>query len=364
MSRVTSEARFDLPDAEKHILALSEIVKFHDAEVTLVDGRYHAKMSFGEARWWAQNDVVTLHAEAPDLASLNGIKMELTSNLSVLSKRELGAKWSGEVREPTLIPTFRLLTVLSKSALTPHMTRIVFSGENLLRFAKNSNLHMRLAFPRSREIAPHWPMVDADGRLVWPEGAQRPILRKYTIRHIDAVAGTVAVDFVLHDDAGPGARFAADARAGDIVGMIGPGGLTAGSADWYLLAGDETALPAIARILETRSDTARGVAVIEVADASEEQTIDNKSGIELRWLHRNGAAPGTTTLLTDAVRAVPFPTGDASVFAWAGCEFESFKSIRSYLRTARGLKKDEYLVVSYWRRGTTIDEMEQALREE
>lgn len=162
--------------------------------------------------------------------------------------------------------------------------------------------------------------------------------------------GTIDVDFVLHEDAGPGSEFAARARPGDVVGMGGPGGSCAPlDRDWYLLAGDETALPAIARILEALPSSARGVALIEVADAAEEQQIDTKTQIEISWLHRSGAAAGSTDLLSTAVRSVPVPTDGSSMFAWAGCEFEEFKLIRSYIRKERGLSKDDSLIVSYWR---------------
>ena len=231
------------------------------------------------------------------------------------------------------------------------MRRITFSGDNLARFAEGTNLHMRLAFPKDGSGALAMPMVDDRGRIVWPEGGQMPDLRKYTVRWVDLASATVAVDFVLHEDAGPGSRFALGAKRGDVIGMIGPGGLTVRPADWYLLAGDETALPAIGRILEGLPASARGVALIEVADPAEEQRIETAAGIDLRWLHRNGSPPGTTSLLVDAVRAVTFPTDGSSVFAWAAGEFNAFKEIRSYLRRDLGLTADEHLVVSYWRRG-------------
>jgi NADPH-dependent ferric siderophore reductase len=127
------------------------------------------------------------------------------------------------------------------------------------------------------------------------------------------------------------------------------------AADWHLLAGDETALPAIARVLESLPPLSRGVALIEVADGAEEQDLAVPEGFELRWLHRNGAAPGTTTLLADAVRSVPVPADAGTVFVWAGCEFAAFKTIRAYVRKELKLAKEQHLVTSYWRRGVSED---------
>src|SRR5690606_8894208 len=129
---------------------------------------------------------------------------------------------------------------------------------------------------------------------IWPSDDKRPKVRTYTIRRIDAAAGTFDADFVLHGDHSVGSRWAINAKPGDIVGVRGPTGRPVPEADWYLLVGDETALPAIARTLETLPAAARGVALIEVADEGERQAIEHQTGIEVRWLHRNGAEPGTT----------------------------------------------------------------------
>lgn len=125
------------------------------------------------------------------------------------------------------------------------------------------------------------------------------------------------------------------------------------------LTGDDTlTMPAIGRILEGLPAKARGIVLIEVADASEEQPLETAAAIEIRWLHRQGAAPGTTTLLADAVRAVAFPDDGSRVFAWAAGEFDAFRAIRSHLRHERGLKPGEHLVVSYWRRGKEGEDAE------
>jgi NADPH-dependent ferric siderophore reductase len=240
------------------------------------------------------------------------------------------------------------MRVLRIADVTPHMRRITLAGENLQRFA-SGGLHVRLLFPKE-SAAPGWPVTGEDGRPSWP--GERPDIRVYTIRRIDVEAGEVDIDFVLHEgDAMPGAGFAARAKAGDVVGMTGPGGGSVGDADWYLLAGDETALPAISRILEQLPPEKTAIVRIEVADRFEEQPLRSAAHTDIRWLHRDGAEPGCTTLLADAVRAVRWPDAGERVFAWAGCEHASFRAIRSYLREERGLTRPEHLVVAYWRRG-------------
>lgn len=358
MTMLVSEATIELDDAPRRVAALCELLARQDVAISEEGGAHVGRFASGTVRIVADGERVGVRIEAFDLTAMNGIKLECGSNLSYLCGRELDIVWSGDLGGLTRPPKLCVLTVLSVETLTPHMRRIVFSGDNLARFADETNLHVRLALPKEGAGDVAMPMVDGRGRMVWPEGGRMPDLRKYTVRRIDLAAATVSVDFAIHAEAGPGSRFGETAKPGDVIGMIGPGGRGALPADWYLLAGDETALPAIGRILEGLPASTRGVALIEVADPSEEQRIETAAGIELRWLHRNGAAPGTTTLLADAVRAVEVPRDGTSVFAWAAGEFDAFKAIRSHLRRDRGLRQEQHLVVSYWRRGRTEDELE------
>jgi NADPH-dependent ferric siderophore reductase len=137
--------------------------------------------------------------------------------------------------------------------------------------------------------------------------------------------------------------------------MTGPGGGGAAGADWYLLAGDETALPAIGRMLEGLPASAHAVVRIEIADAGEEQPLVSPASLDIAWLHRGAAEAGTTTLLEDAVRAAAFPSDGRRVFAWAGCEHKAFRAIRKFLRAECGLSRDQHLVAAYWRRGFDAD---------
>ena len=213
------------------------------------------------------------------------------------------------------------------------------------------SLHRHHASPQTFDLNDEGDVKAVE--IEWEEPDLRPLMRKYTVRSLDLAAGTLDIDFVLHEDAGPGSDFAARAVAGDLVGVVGPGGGGLAAADWYLFAGDETALPAIARMLEALPAEARGHAFLEVADAAEVQPLAAPPGIAVAWLLRDGKAAGTTTLLIDAVRATAFPAEGERVYLWAGCEFEAFRAIRAFARQEKRLSNSQHLVVSYWRRGTT-----------
>src|SRR6516162_11123151 len=166
----------------------------------------------------------------------------------------------------------RLLQVREVCHLTPKMVRIVVGGEALAGFISAAHDdHMKLFFPQPGQDKPILPTPSPNGP-VYPEGAQRPAARDYTPRRYDVAANTLEIEFVLHGD-GPATTWAARARPGDFLGVGGPRGsfIVPDDFDWYLLAGDETALPAIGRRLEELPAGTRVIAVVEVANAREQQ---------------------------------------------------------------------------------------------
>lgn len=306
---------------------------------------------FGSASLEACERCLKVFAESRDDASLAYVKLAIAEHLLHFASAESPRiVWQGDGAAGQPLPYFREMRVVRAVSVTPRMRRLTLSGNDLGRFA-SGGLHVRLLLPKAG-AAPAWPVTGEDGRPAWPQGELRPDVRIYTIRRLDADKGEVDIDFVLHEgDHMPGARFAACASAGDVVGMTGPGGGNVGEADWYLLAGDETALPAIGRIVESLPAHAQAVVRIEVADRDEEQHLASAAALDIQWLHRNGVEPGKSTLLEDAVRQVRWPGDERRVFAWAGCEHKSFRAIRAYLRKDRELAREQHLAVAYWRFG-------------
>ncbi len=248
------------------------------------------------------------------------------------------------------------IRVVSTHRVTPHMLRVTFAGKNLEAFATNENLHVKLFIPPAGAPRKNWLSVRPDGKSDLHADDRERIVRRYTIRRIDASAGALDIDFVLHEDGGPGSNWAAQAQEGDLLGMIGPGGRGLATADWYLIAADETALPAVGRMLDTLPADAKGHILVEIADKAEEQPLNAPRGMSLRWLHRNGAPAGTTALLYEAVKAAPWAEGGGKIFAWVGAEFSAAQEIRRHLEKDRRLHKSEQLVVAYWRRDAALTE--------
>jgi NADPH-dependent ferric siderophore reductase len=243
-----------------------------------------------------------------------------------------------------------VLTVAAVTQVTPSVRRVLLSGTEAAVATAGPTVNVLV--PRVGDPAPRWPHVARDGRIVWPDGAHGVSLRSYTARRQDPTAGEVEMDFVLHGD-GPAAAWAAAAEPGARLGVAGSGALGDRPAGWLLLAGDETALPAISRILAEARPTTRGVALLEVAGPDEEQPLSAPAGVEVRWLHRGGTPPGESTLLTDDVAALDRPADD-DVFAWVAAESAAVRAIRADLRGRWGLGRAQHHAIGYWRRGRAM----------
>lgn len=260
-------------------------------------------------------------------------------------------------REVPEIKTY-LAAVVRVSPLTPKMLRLTVGGEGLRGFdaGRRAEERIKLFFPPEGEEVPVLPEIGPGG-LRYPEGAPLPHARNYTVRRFDPAALELDIDFVIHGD-GRASEWARRAVPGAVLGIAGPSGgsLPSEAADVHLLAGDETALPAISSILLWLPRGARAHVIAEVADASERQTLAAAPGAEVsvEWVHRGPGAWVTPTPLERAVRAYPWPEG--VVHGWVAGEAAAVRDIRRYLRDERQLGRPELHASGYWRHGKTVDE--------
>jgi NADPH-dependent ferric siderophore reductase len=239
-------------------------------------------------------------------------------------------------------PEPRELDVIGKQIVTPNMLRVTLGGAGLEGFPKDqTSAYIKLRLPDA-----------ASGR---------DVVRTYTVRTHHAE--TIDVDFALHEECGPATAWAMNAQAGDtiMVGGPGPRKLVHDNADWYLLVGDMTALPAISGNLELLPDTARGTAVIEVMDEADIQDLKKPQHLAIKWVinPRPGHDSG---LLVERIRSLPWQGGNPSV--WAACEFSSMRRLREYFRDERGLDSSNLYISSYWKAGSNEDNHKIAKRED
>jgi len=226
--------------------------------------------------------------------------------------------------------------VAGSRQLTPHMQRLELTAAELDGFSYAPGQDVML-------------LVAADGN--------RPVRRRYTIRHLDRAQRQVTLDVVLHGE-GPGERWVRAAKPGDRIEGIGPRGkiTTSPAADWHLFIGDESALPAIGSALEALPPNARGIAYLEAQDSFD---LIAPPGVELIWIDR--AEPGTSPhLLADAVLAGDWRPGRVDAFAHG--ERESIKAVRAALKR-RDLGGGGLSISGYWAYGRVEDQFQAEKRE-
>jgi NADPH-dependent ferric siderophore reductase len=244
------------------------------------------------------------------------------------------------------------LEVRRTERLTPHMIRVVAGGEELAAFPETpyTDRYVKILFPRPDVRYPD--PFDMDAIRAELPREQWPAMRTYTVRALDHVAGELTIDFVHHGDVGLAGPWAAAARPGDVLRLAGPGGAYApdAAADWHLMVGDESALPAIGAACERVPEGVPVVAVVEVADAAEQQELRCSGDLRTTWLHRRAGRPDQ---LLDAVRGLEFPPGQVHAFVHGEAGF--VRGVRRHLVDDRGVPRAMLSVSGYWRRGVDED---------
>ncbi|WBP90511.1 siderophore-interacting protein [Kitasatospora cathayae] len=265
----------------------------------------------------------------------------------------------------TLPVTF--VEVMAVDRITPRTARVTFEAEDLAdTVGTTPDQQLKLCFPRPGQRGPALPAQQDDpmgwyqAYLAVPE-AERPLLRSFTLRRRHPGTRRIEVDFVLHGDTGPAAAWALRAAPGDRLGLVGPSALyappvpfaeAAAAADRVLLAGDESALPALATLVEALPEGVRAHAWIEVADRAERQELCSRAELEVRWLYRDGAAPGA--LLAGAFRDGVLPGGRP--FVWLAGEAGAVRAVRRCLVEQHGVAKSDIDFTGYWRHRLTQDD--------
>jgi len=236
--------------------------------------------------------------------------------------------------------------------VTPAMVRVTATGEQLAEFASNgTDQHIILYFYEPGAQLPEPLTLDSARRAF---STAWPTMRTYTIRRVDPARHEIDIDFVCHEG-GFASGWAEKTQPGERLIFAGPSRAYQldPAVDCHLLAGDETALPAISAILEQLPANARAQVFLEVADAGERQPLNSAAQVELTWLHRDGVPAGRSDLLIRAVRDAPFPAGN--VHAWVGAEAATVRDLRKYLREDRGLRRSQASTSVYWRYGESED---------
>lgn len=256
--------------------------------------------------------------------------------------------------------------VVRTTPVTPLLRRITFGGPELAGVTSAGlDQRIKLFFPLAGQREPVVPAGEnwyAEFRAL-PEDV-RPVIRTYTIREFRPAQRELDVDIVLHrGDTGPGTTWAGAAAAGDRVAILAPdarhdtitGYEFKPPADtaWSLVAGDETALPAITSIVESLPAGSRALVYVEVDSLAELTPMTTAADVSLTWLSRAGRRAGRAGLLRAAIDRTAFPAG--TPYAWLAGESSTVTDLRRHLVDERGVDRERVYFSGYWLLGSAIE---------
>jgi NADPH-dependent ferric siderophore reductase len=267
------------------------------------------------------------------------------------------------------VPIPVTVTVVRKQWLTPHLVRVVGTVSD--GFSPNgfTDAYVKLIFPVPGVDYPEPFDLDAVRATLGPQS--QPVLRTYTVRSFDPQRREISIDFVVHGDDGIAGPWARSVEPGAVFWLNGPGGAFAPdpAADWYLFAGDESALPAIAAALEALPAGAPAVVFVEVGGTEDEIALDSAADLRLHWVHRGVSSDritddlaGAHSPLVAAVRAAEWLPGQVHAFVHGEAE-AVMRQLRPYLRKERDVAPKWLSISGYWRRGRTEEGFREWKRE-
>lgn len=250
--------------------------------------------------------------------------------------------------------------VVRREQLTPSLVRVVLGGAGLAGFraTTDTDAYVNLAFaPPGAAYGPVFDPTEVKETLArdwWPAR------RRYTVRRWDGAAGELTLDFVVHGDRGAAGPWALHAEVGDVLVLEGPssGYRPDPSADWHLMIGDESALPAIAASLEVLEPGATAVVRLVCDGPDHELPLPSPADVDLAWVHRTADDP---TPLPAAVEALDLPRG--RVHAFVHGEADEVRAIRRHLLAERGMERKDMSCSPYWRRTMTDEAWREVKRD-
>lgn len=269
-----------------------------------------------------------------------------------------------------------LTPVLEATSLSSRWRRIVIDASaahpllisHFERQIENGFLgafHLWFYFPVTRADAVRMPrmtgrfaeMFDVDPSIYGDPDVEVLSRRMYTVRPVDGDWHHLELNFAVHDNDGRGSNWAKQATAGsplvmDTGGRVMDVDQLPGDATLILL-GDETVVPTVASMLGRAPAGTNAFVHIEVADAEHEWKFETEADATVEYIHRGDAEMGATDFMIDYCDRFDWP--DGPVYVFAGAEGRQVYALRKHLRETRGLNRDNYSLMGYWRRNASTD---------
>lgn len=252
-----------------------------------------------------------------------------------------------------------LVSVKNVVDISPNLRRITFMGDDIVNFPSFCpGAHIKVFLPLPHQTEPQLPIYSDKGNS-WPDQAEKPIIRTYSVRKIRTELKEIDIEFVLHGDKSPASRFAEQVKIGDILGLSRPSGPDpmVPEADFFYLTGDLTALPAIAAMLEIMPANVKGQVRLNVLDKGDCIALIKPDGMQVNYYIQDDAR-----LIADAFKQDYIPANNLQneVQYWIAGEEGLVVPLRKFLLKEMKVKKSNLYAIPYWRQDLKEEDYHQA----
>ena len=340
--QLRSEIEFQIPDQSAFFDRMAQVLR--------QEGRTPLRPRTGglEVRIYERDilfaakgtDRITVQLSATTMSELITLRGGVSYYLGIFDRKLGTLIWSGNRTPGETPPNLGFATVVACRALNDSFWQMTVAGDDLERFTRQG-LHFSLVRQNPQRATPYWPTITETGAIGWADGAHSPFVTTYTMRAYDARTGHLSFDIFRHPG-GVTARWAKTCPIGEVVALVGPTGRWMPQAARLVLAGDETALPAMLRIIEAAAPAQKGLALLPAATRGDIQHVESRSGIDIRWLLRaEGQDPCAM------IERLARPDDDGTFYWFAGGRADA-RRLRAHFHETLGLSRDRFRSAAYW----------------
>ncbi|MDF0598421.1 siderophore-interacting protein [Psychromarinibacter halotolerans] len=321
-----------LDDIESHVAEIGGPLERHEDGVTVT-------YPMATVNMWVGQDKLDVEVAAPTTLFAYQMRESVAYMLDHVFPETASMTWHGAQTTQDLPPNFHFATVQAVTQQSPNFVRLEMQCDGVDTLLEGG-MHFSLLLPPEGRAAV-WPRIGTRGRTVWPEGDDTLHRAVYTFVSLDPDAGRFAFDVYQHGD-GRAAMWAGSVRPGAQVAIMGPGGGRLPPGDDLVLAGDDTALPAIRRILEQSAPDRTGDVLIELGDAADICDLPLPAGMSVTWLLRSEGQD-----LWQALMALP-PRRGEGVFVWVAAEPELMRKAKKMFHNKWDLPATQGSFSAFW----------------
>ncbi|WP_343565092.1 siderophore-interacting protein [Kiloniella sp. b19] len=326
---------------EKVLEIFDEKARDHDFVLEKVgEGHHSIATAYGLIEVFTGSLPVRVRLSSPNQQKLWYLKESIDEDLEEIG---LEANWDGTLVNNGFPPGFSLSRVVRKERLNEDFMRLTVTGEGIDRFFRDA-IHFRLVYPKNPDVVPQWPCLNEARKTIWPSGEDVLMKPVYTIRSFDRGEETFDFDVFLHEG-GPTAEWSLRTEVGDTVGLLGPAGGWMPVADRMLFAGDETAIPALARSLAYLPESTVGKVFISTESSDCVQLLEKPEAVEIEWFVRQ---PGDHDALTQ--KAISASEEDAPYdYVWFAAHKSAARAAKKHFQDKLGFNGETAYIAGYWK---------------